>query len=60
MGGKVLDYEGRSIFYDGVARGRIEGRSETLDAAIAFMQSQGVNNDKIDSFRELILNKNKS
>ncbi|MBR0185448.1 MAG: hypothetical protein IJQ24_05410 [Synergistaceae bacterium] len=60
MGGRVLDYEGRSIFYDGIKQGRIEGeergRSETLDAAIAFMQKQGISNEQINHFKDLILN----
>ena len=38
MGGKILDYEGRNIFYEGVEQGRNEGiavgRSETLNAAL--------------------------
>ena len=55
MGGRVLDYEGRSIFYDGVAVGEERGRSETLDAAIAFMQKQGISNEQINHFKDSIL-----
>ena len=63
MGGKILDYEGRSIFYEGVeqgrnegiAVGRSEGRSETLNAAIEFMRSSGMSNEKINNFRNSML-----
>ena len=56
MGGRVLDYEGRSIFYDGIAVGEERGRSETLDAAIAFMQKQGISNEQINHFKDSLLN----
>ena len=59
MGGKILDYEGRSIFYEGVEQGRNEGiavgRSETLNAAIEFMRSSGMSNEKINNFRNSML-----
>ena len=51
MGGRVLDYEGRSIFYDGVARGRIEGeehgrREEKFDTARR-LREMGMNDNDI-------------
>ena len=55
MGGKVLDYEGRNIFYEGLAQGRSEGRTETLDAAIDFMRSSGMSSDQINEFKNSIL-----
>ncbi len=58
MGGKVLDYEGRNIFYEGIERGRYEGieqgRSETLNAAINFMRSNGMTNEQINDFKNLL------
>jgi len=54
MGGKVLDYEGRNIFYEGIEQGRSEGRSETLNAAIDFMRSNGISSDKINDFKNLV------
>ena len=55
MGGRVLDYEGRSIFYDGIAVGEERGRSEILNAAIAFMKTQGMSNEQIDNFKNSII-----
>ena len=55
MGGRVLDYEGRNIFYDGIAVGEERGRSEMLNAAIAFMKSQGITNEQINSFKDSLL-----
>ena len=40
----------------GEARGREQGRSETLNAAIDFMRSNGMSNEQINSFRNSILN----
>ena len=74
MGGKVLEYEGRNIFYEGIeqgrsegielgrsegielgrSEGRSEGRTETLNAAIDFMRSNGMSDDKINDFKNLI------
>ena len=38
MGGKVLEYEGRNIFYEDFE----QGRSETLNADIYFTRSNGM------------------
>ena len=38
----------------GETRGRLEGRSETLNAAIDFMRSNGMSDDKINDFKNLI------
>ena len=38
----------------GETRGRLEGRSETLNAAIDFMRSNGMIDDKINDFKNLI------
>ena len=59
MGGRVLDYEGRSIFYDGVARGRIEGeeqgrREEKLDTARR-LRNAGMSDAQIHQFTDLSL-----
>ena len=51
MGGKVLDYEGRSIFYDGVERGRQE---EKLDTARR-LRSAGMSDTQIHQFTDLSL-----
>ncbi len=60
MGGKVLEYEGRNIFYEGLEQGRSEGmeqgRSETLNAAIDFMRSNGMTNDQVNDFKKSVLN----
>ena len=60
MGGKVLDYEGRSIFYEGIeqgrSEGRLEGRTEALNAAIDFMRSNGMSIDKVNDFKKSVLN----
>ena len=59
MGGKILDYEGRNIFYDGVSvgeeRGKERGRFETMNAAIEFMRSNGMSSEKINDFKNSIL-----
>ena len=57
MGGRVLDYEGRSIFYDGVARGRIEGeergrREEKFDTARR-LRNAGMSDTQIHQFTNL-------
>ncbi len=64
MGGRVLEHEGKKIFNEGrkegmavgEVRGRSEGRSETLNAAIDFMRSNGMSNEQINRFRNSILN----
>ena len=68
MGGKVLEYEGRNIFYEGLeqgrsegirlgrSEGRLEGRTEALNAAIDFMRSNGISIDKVNDFKKSILN----
>lgn len=40
----------------GEARGEERGRSNTLNAAINFMRSNGISNEQIDNFRNSILN----
>lgn len=40
----------------GEARGEAQGRSETLNAAIDFMRSNGMSNEQINNFRNSILN----
>lgn len=59
MGGRVLDYEGRSIFYDGVARGRIEGeeqgRREEKFATARRLRNAGMNDTQIHQFTDLSL-----
>ena len=39
----------------GEARGKGQGRSETLNAAIDFMRSNGMSNEQINSFKNSIL-----
>ena len=39
----------------GETRGEERGRSNTLNAAIEFMRSNGMSNEQIDSFRNSIL-----
>ena len=41
----------------GEARGEERGRSNTLNAAVEFMRSNGMSNEQIDNFRNSILNK---
>ena len=59
MGGRVLDYEGRSIFYDGVARGRIEGeeqgRREEKFATARRLRNAGMSDTQIHQFTDLPL-----
>ena len=59
MDGQILEYETKTIFNNGIARGRsegfAEGRSETLNAAIEFMRSNGMSIDKINDFKNSIL-----
>ena len=43
MGGRVLDYEGRSIFYDGVERGRQEEKFDTARR----LREMGMNDNDI-------------
>ena len=38
----------------GENRGRLKGRSETLNAAVDFMRSNGISDDKINDFKNLI------
>ena len=68
MSKKVLEYEGRNIFYEGLeqgrsegirlgrSEGRLEGRTEALNAAIDFMRSNGISIDKVNDFKKSILN----
>ena len=51
MGGRVLEHEGKKIFNEG----RIEGRSEAVNAAIDFMRSNRMSNEQINSFRNSVL-----
>lgn len=41
---------------EGIAIGEERGRSETLNAAIDFMRSNGMSNEQINSFRNSVLN----
>ena len=60
MGGRILEHEGKKIFNEGMAvgevRGRKEGRSEAVNAAIDFMRSNGMSNEQINTFRNSVLN----
>ena len=60
MGGRVLEHEGKTILNEGIAigeaRGEERGRSNTLNAAIDFMRSNGMSNEQINQFRNSILN----
>ena len=40
----------------GENRGRLQGRAETLYAAIDFMRSNGMSNDKVNDFKKSVLN----
>ena len=40
----------------GEACSKEQGRSETLNAAVKFMRSNGMSNEQIDNFRNSILN----
>ena len=59
MGGRVLDYESRSIFYDGIARGRIEGeeqgKREEKFAAARRLRNAGMSDTQIHQFTDLPL-----
>ena len=55
MGGRILDYEGRSIFYDGVAIGEERGRrEEKLDTARR-LRNAGMSDVQIHQFTDLSL-----
>ena len=47
--------EGRN---EGIAIGETRGRSETLNAAIDFMRSNGISSEKINNFRDSIMKSN--
>ena len=49
MGGRVLDYEGRSIFYGGLAEGYAEGRMEGHAEGLA----EGKLKEKFDTAKRL-------
>ena len=59
MGGRIIDYEGRSIFYDGIAvgekRGRIEGRREEKFETARRLRSAGMSDIQIHQFTDLSL-----
>ncbi len=47
MGGRVLDYEGRSIFYDGIAVGKERGRREANIETARRLREMGMNDNDI-------------
>ena len=47
MGGRVLDYEGRSIFYDGIAVGEERGRREANIETARRLREMGMNDNDI-------------
>ena len=59
MGGRVLDYEGRSIFYDGVAvgeeRGEARGRREEKFDTARRLRNAGMSDAQIHQFTDLSL-----
>ncbi|MBR1485705.1 MAG: Rpn family recombination-promoting nuclease/putative transposase [Synergistaceae bacterium] len=60
MGGRVLEHEGKTILNEGIAigeaRGKEQGRTDTMNAAIDFMRSNGLSNEQINQFRNFVLN----
>ena len=63
MGGRVLDYEGRSIFYDGIAvgeergfeRGEARGRREANIETARRLRNAGMSDAQIHQFTDLSL-----
>ena len=59
MGGQILEYKTKTIFKNGFAageeHGEARGRSETLNAAIEFMRSNGMSIEKINDFKNSVL-----
>ena len=55
MGGRVLEHEGKTILNQGIEQGIAIGEERTLNAAIEFMRLNGMSNEQIDSFRDLVL-----
>ena len=49
MGGRVLDYEGRNIFYEGIERGKHEANVETAKR----LREAGMNDTQIHQFTNL-------
>ena len=49
MGGRVLDYEGRNIFYEGIERGKREANLETAKR----LRDAGMNDSQIQQFTNL-------
>ena len=55
MGGRVLEHEGKTILNQGIAIVEKRGRSDTLNATIDFMRSNGMSNEQINDLKKLIL-----
>ena len=49
MGGRVLDYEGRNIFYEGIERGRREANFDTARR----LRDAGMDDTQIHQFTNL-------